>query len=411
MKNIRERDDQNMEKYRSVCCSLAKAYTTVVRLYQEGEPVYCYSPYPIEPDPLQPFLHQILDSGHEAGIITTPLCQFYGFLNLPSELCMILGPTCVLKEEETEIEELMTTLKISPDDRKNYIRTLCSAPVIHIERLAWLLVSLATIFLDRTFSIEEIWMDQMSESNWQSFHQEYIDNKMNNIEDMGLSQAVKQSLYWEQLITSYVKNGQTEQLREVFDAPPKVYAGSVVHRGMHRMRIKGISMATCLSRAAIEGGLDPQQAFLRADLYIQKLELMQDYSSIERLIQEMILDFSEQVEKLQCPTDHKSPFCRKCVVYISQNIFAAIRIENMAKELGYSRSYLCSHFKQEMGISLTQYIQQKKIEEAKRLLQFSDHHLSEIASLLNFSSQSHFQTIFKKITGETPLSYRKRVKI
>ncbi|MCF2679317.1 AraC family transcriptional regulator [Faecalicatena contorta] len=177
------------------------------------------------------------------------------------------------------------------------------------------------------------------------------------------------------------------------------------------MKNWGIGMSSCVSRAAIQGGLDPQHAFLMTNLYIQKMELMQDISTVERLVQEMILDFAEQVEKLRLLAGNGSQFCRLCVQYISQNIFSSIRIENMAKELGYNRSYMCSHFTKEMGVTLNQYIQQEKVEEAKRLLQFSDRNLSEIASLLSFSSQSHFQTVFKKMTGETPLLYRKQMKI
>ena len=83
----------------------------------------------------------------------------------------------------------------------------------------------------------------------------------------------------------------------------------------------------------------------------------------------------------------------------------------MAARLGYNRTYLCSRFKQEAGISLTQFIRKEKIGEAKRLLQFTDQDLGQIAALLDFSSQSHFQTVFKKIAGETPMAYRRRTRI
>ena len=55
-------------------------------------------------------------------------------------------------------------------------------------------------------------------------------------------------------------------------------------------------MADSVSKAAIRGGLDVQQAFLTMELYIQKLELMQDCPTVERLFQEMVIDFAEQVE-------------------------------------------------------------------------------------------------------------------
>ena len=109
---------------------------------------------------------------------------------------------------------------------------------------------------------------------------------------------------------------------------------------------------------------------------------------------------AQRVERIRGPEAGQDRFFRLCAQYVSQNIFTAIRAEQMAKELGYTRAYLCTRFKQEAGVSLTRYVQQEKVAEAKRLL-------GEIAALLGFSSQSHFQTVFKQITGETPMAYRR----
>lgn len=61
-------------------------------------------------------------------------------------------------------------------------------------------------------------------------------------------------------------------------------------------------------------------------------------------------------------------------------------------------------------MTLTRYILQEKMFEAQRMLEFTDESLLDIANLFSFSSQSHFQSAFKKITGETPMAYRKRIK-
>ena len=124
----------------------------------------------------------------------------------------------------------------------------------------------------------------------------------------------------------------------------------------------------------------------------------------------MVIDYAEQTEKLRCPHGNEIPFCRKCFQYVSRNINKVIRVDTMAEEFGISRQHLCSRFKKETGVSVLQYIQQEKIKEAERMLRFSERAVSEIASVLGFSSQSHFQTVFKKITGETPITYRERMR-
>ena len=58
-----------------------------------------------------------------------------------------------------------------------------------------------------------------------------------------------------------------------------------------------------------------------------------------------------------------------------------------------------------MGIGA--YITHCRLREAKALLRYTDKSLGEISSYLCFSSQSHFQNVFKKHIGRTPLEYRK----
>ena len=77
-----------------------------------------------------------------------------------------------------------------------------------------------------------------------------------------------------------------------------------------------------------------------SDLYIQRLELLRDVFSVERLIQDMMLDFAERVEKLLRPEGGGSQFYRRCAQFVSENLFATIRAEDMAARLGYNLSLI-----------------------------------------------------------------------
>ena len=102
----------------AMCRSMAKAYSTGVRLFEKDFCVYYYSVSHILPDPLGPYLHQILDSGEEAGIITTPLYQFYGFLTLPGGQRMILGSTRMLQEDTRELKLMLAMLDVAPEAKR-----------------------------------------------------------------------------------------------------------------------------------------------------------------------------------------------------------------------------------------------------------------------------------------------------
>jgi AraC family transcriptional regulator len=59
-----------------------------------------------------------------------------------------------------------------------------------------------------------------------------------------------------------------------------------------------------------------------------------------------------------------------------------------------------------MGISVSSYIQSKKIETAQNMLCHSDYAISVISTTLAFPSQSYFTSVFREKTGKTPTQYR-----
>lgn len=63
-------------------------------------------------------------------------------------------------------------------------------------------------------------------------------------------------------------------------------------------------------------------------------------------------------------------------------------------------------FKQSMGMTATNYIAERRIERAKKLLEETELPISEIALRAGFSSQSHFTTAFRRLAGATPKAFR-----
>ena len=151
--------------------------------------------------------------------------------------------------------------------------------------------------------------------------------------------------------------------------------------------------------------MDLSAAYSLSDFYIQKADKCQTAKEISDLHPVMCIDYAERMKNL-----HKKKICSKsvanCINYIYDHLHTRITVETLSKEAGLNPSYLSRLFKKETGTTISDYIQNKKIETAKNMLIYSDYTLSQISSTLAFPTQSYFTEIFHKKTGLTPSKYR-----
>lgn len=81
-------------------------------------------------------------------------------------------------------------------------------------------------------------------------------------------------------------------------------------------------------------------------------------------------------------------------------------LDRLAKRVGMSPCYLQRMFKKYTGVSPKQYLNQIRVEEAKRLLLSSGHSNTEICFAVGFPGLTPFYQVFRQITGLSPRAYR-----
>ena len=77
----------------------------------------------------------------------------------------------------------------------------------------------------------------------------------------------------------------------------------------------------------------------------------------------------------------------------------------ISKELSYSKYYISHLFKEKLGITIYEYITERKIDLAKTMLEEGTYKMSEIAEKLNYESTQSFSKMFKRRTGISPSKY------
>ncbi len=388
--------------------SFAKTTGLCVRLYQNRLPAYYYSSTHLLPDPVAPQLEEIFASEHRAGVIVTPLYQHYGFARLGRDNMVIIGPTAALKEDAAEMDALAFLLGVSEGEKPLYLRRLCCSPQVSAEHLAWMLSFFVTAAGGAVFGVEEVHIETKIEPLLQEIARDHSSEIFEIYEDIDLAESVITSYRFERIANLYVKNGQVEQMAELFEAAPSIKAGKMAKDNLRQAKNMLICAATTMSRAAIDGGLEPQSAFKLSDLYIQKSEILRDPDIVFGLMREMSMDFTGRVRALSYSGAQDSKLFEDCARYVKQHLFSRILVADMARHFGVSGAYLSTRFRAAAGKPLGQFVLEQKICAAKPLLRYADKSIADIAMHLAFSSQSHFQNVFKKYEGVTPLEYRRQ---
>ena len=92
--------------------------------------------------------------------------------------------------------------------------------------------------------------------------------------------------------------------------------------------------------------------------------------------------------------------------HLSDEEEGRVALRGVAGAVRMSYFHFSRAFKQSMGMTATNYIAERRIERAKRMLEETDLPISEIALRSGFSSQSHFTTAFRRLAGATPKVFR-----
>ncbi len=96
--------------------------------------------------------------------------------------------------------------------------------------------------------------------------------------------------------------------------------------------------------------------------------------------------------------------------YLGENYGDSIQVREAARICGMSESHFMSLFKRVTGLSFVTYINHFRIERAQALLARTDESMASISQQVGFCDQSYFGTVFRRIVGMTPATYRRRVR-
>ena len=167
-----------------------------------------------------------------------------------------------------------------------------------------------------------------------------------------------------------------------------------------------IPFYTFMFQGALKGGADIQVCF---DTYTSQIGRFKQAKNIIECITELKRASYEycNLVKDSSNMEYLPSVCNLCVNYINDHIHEKITVEDLTHFTGIHRNKLYDIFRANFDMTISNYIEQERLRRAVTYLESSNYTISEIASSMGYSSQSHFIKIFKKNYGCTPTQYLK----
>ncbi len=128
---------------------------------------------------------------------------------------------------------------------------------------------------------------------------------------------------------------------------------------------------------------------------------------LEELLQKCILKLQNQSSRSPAQQQKKySKAIVQAIEYIDSHLSSPLSRDMIARELFISESNLSRSFAKEVGATLVEYINARRLEKAKELLRTTDLSVTEICLQIGYNYTAYFTKIFKEKEGMTPTQYR-----
>lgn len=163
---------------------------------------------------------------------------------------------------------------------------------------------------------------------------------------------------------------------------------------------------TLMRKAAEHGGVHPVYLDRASSEFAKRIESFSQLSAGQELFGDMVRTYCRLVRKHKA--QHYSPQVEKAVLCIESDLSRDLTLSTLAETLGISPGYLSTLFRQETGKTVTDFVNEKRMEHAAQLLRASTLQVQTVAQYCGISDVNYFSKLFKRHHGMTPREYRKQ---
>lgn len=191
------------------------------------------------------------------------------------------------------------------------------------------------------------------------------------------------------------------------------YCVGGIYEYLHPVVIDGETIAVVYITNILRGKIGKRKITLASSAYEEFKDTMESDISDEECeeIASLVDSYIRMLIKL-CPKEDNDPnlptVVRDIMSYVDSNLDGDMELISLASIFHYNEKYLGRLFKKATGKTLNQYICEKRIEAAEKLLRSTDLSVTEISLRTGFGNVTYFNRRFLRAMGMPPTAYRKQ---
>jgi two-component system, response regulator YesN len=175
---------------------------------------------------------------------------------------------------------------------------------------------------------------------------------------------------------------------------------------LRSIKNNGFVLNTLLRKAAEKGGVHPIYLDSLSSKFAVQIEKCSSMLHASELFRSMQYDYCDAVRKLSLK--NYSSAIRRAIEYIRMNLNQDLSLDSISGSLNLNSYELSRQFKKETGKNITEYINNRRINEALYILENDNISITDVAFTVGFNDVNYFTKVFKKLKGITPSEYRKQ---
>lgn len=224
-----------------------------------------------------------------------------------------------------------------------------------------------------------------------------------------------------QIDTGAYKVVLTDQVLEKYMSAIKSLDMSKIHESVREIfsRAEGYETSHTLIFEEVVWGLHKLFYEYVSKVYVYKksYEYMKEELDNDLVTAYTMRQFSKCLEKqmedclvkfVDGNNSSENPAVRIAKRYVVENYMKNISITSISEVVNLNSVYFGILFKKETDVNFLDYLNQYRVEEAKKMLKDVSYNINEISSQVGYQDSKYFSKIFKKIVGVTPTEYRRR---